>query len=114
MSALPEDKREAPVYETEATPNPQPSATTGSLKDSPPNVLEDWPDTRWRDYLAGYESGYSLGIDRGRQIEHDDVAAIQRHAAGIVHAMAKLAPRDLDEDRARRARIDQRFGGDAA
>lgn len=99
---------------TGATPNPQPSATAGAYKNSLPNALDEWPDARWRDYLTGYEFGYLDGIDRGRQLEHDEVAAIQRHAVRNVHAAAKLPPRDADADRARRERIDARFGGDAA
>lgn len=82
----------------------------------PRNVLEEWTRARWDDYWTGYTSGYCDGIERGRQIEHDEVAAIQRHAARTVHAMAATPPRDAQADRARRARIDARFapGGDAA
>lgn len=68
----------------------------------------------WCLFMEGYECGHAHGVTRGRQLEHDEVARIQRHAVRNVHAAAKLPPRDADADRARRARIDARFGGDAA
>lgn len=74
-----------------------------------PNVLDEWPQARWDDFMTGYQSGYLAGIDRGRQHERDEVEAIGREAARIVHRMADIPPRDQDADAARRRRIDERF-----
>lgn len=64
------------------------------------NVLDDWPHSRLEDYLLGWRYGYLEGIDRGRQLEHDEVAAAQRAAVASVRAAVTLPPRDAEADRA--------------
>lgn len=75
------------------------------------NVLEEWPPSRWQDYLAGFGEGYVQGIGRGRQLADEEAAARHRAAAAVVLDLTKVPERDHEADRARRARIDARFGG---
>lgn len=65
----------------------------------------------WALAMEFYQSGYAAGVAAGRRYESEELAAIQREAVRIVHAMANISPRDRDADRARRQRIDARFGG---
>jgi hypothetical protein len=43
-------------------------------------------------FLAGYLSGYTAGVDRGRQLEDADMARLHAVAFRTVQAAAKLAP----------------------
>lgn len=76
------------------------------------NVLEEWPRSRWDDYLTGWRAGYLEGIDRGRELADAEAAARHRAAAEVVLAMTKVPVVDRDEAAARRARIDARFTGE--
>lgn len=100
----------------EKNPRPSGNSTEGDGNyvlaadtDTQPNVLDEWPQGRWDDYMTGYSAGYAHGIERGRQIEHNEITTIGREAARIVHRMADIPPRDQDADAERRRRIDQRF-----
>jgi hypothetical protein len=60
--------------------------------------------TTWDDYLTGYGEGYRHGIARGRELERDEVTALQRTAMETIHRLADLAERDHAAD-ARRAEL---------
>ena len=54
-------------------------------------------------YLAGYETAYAHGIDRGREQADEEAQRLFNNAVGVVRAMARLEPwKDAQE--ARRAR----------
>lgn len=73
------------------------------------NVLQEWPPSRWDDYLAGFTEGFTQGISRGREIADAEAAARHRAAADVVLAMTRVPEVDRAEAAARRARIDARF-----
>ena len=50
----------------------------------------------WQMWLAGYGSGVQAGIERGRQLQDDELGALQRAAAAVVHRAAGLP--DLGQD----------------
>ena len=75
------------------------------------NVLQEWPPSRWDDYMAGFAEGFTQGISRGREIADAEAAARHRAAADVVLAMTRAPEVDRAEAAARRARIDARFGG---
>lgn len=79
------------------------------MSEQTPNVLEEWPPSRLADYQSGFDHGYLLGLERGREIEHDEVAAIQRAAVTSVRAAVTLPPRDRDADRAAAERREARW-----
>lgn len=58
------------------------------------------PPTEWTRFCEGYQSGYAHGVAHGRQLEHDELATLQREAVRIVHELAKVPPRDAEADRA--------------
>ena len=74
-----------------------------------PNVLQEWPPSRWTDYMTGWEAGYVEGMSRGREIADAEAAARHRAAAEVVTAMIRVPEVDRAEAAARRARIDARF-----
>ena len=74
-----------------------------------PNVLQEWPPSRWDDYLTGFREGFTQGISRGREIADAEAAARHRAAAEVVGAMIRVPEVDPAEAAARRARIDARF-----
>ena len=78
---------------------------------TPRNVLDEWPPSRWDDYLTGWQAGYLEGMSRGRALADAEAAARHRAAADVVLAMTRVPEVDRAEDAARRARIDARFGG---
>lgn len=78
---------------------------------TPRNVLDEWPPSRWADYLAGHRAGYLEGLERGRALADAEAAARHRAAADVVLAMTRAPEVDRAEAAARRARIDARFGG---
>lgn len=63
----------------------------------------------WRIWMDGWAAGRESGIDHGRQLEHDEVATIQRECVRIVREMAAIPPRDAEADRAAAARRDARW-----
>ena len=65
-----------------------------------PNVLQEWPPSRWDDYLTGFREGFTQGISRGREIADAEAAARHRAAARVVVAMSKIPARDAEADRA--------------
>lgn len=78
---------------------------------TPRNVLQEWPPSRWDDYLTGWRAGYLEGMGRGRALADAEAAARHRAAAEVVLAMTRVPEVDRAEAVARRARIDARFGG---
>lgn len=59
--------------------------------------LSEWGRTVATAY---YEAGYVAGYARGREAENESIAALQRHAAATVRAVAKAGPyADLAERR---------------
>lgn len=68
------------------------------------------PPTEWARFCEGFQSGYSQGIDKGRQLEHDEVATLQAEAVRIVHELAKVPPRDAAADRAAAEKRAARWG----
>lgn len=74
-----------------------------------PNVLDEWPASRFDDYLTGWRAGYLEGISRGQEIADAEAAARHRAAAAVVGAMIRVPVVDRDEAAARRARWDARF-----
>lgn len=73
------------------------------------NVLDEWPESRFEDYLLGWRYGYLEGIERGRELADAEAAARHRAAADVVLAMTRVPEVDRAEAAARRARIDARF-----
>lgn len=69
-----------------------------------PNVLQEWPPSRWDDYLAGFREGFTQGISRGREIADAEAAARHRAAADVVLAMTRVPERDHEADRRRAAK----------
>lgn len=63
-----------------------------------PSLVDLTPD-QWDVAVVFYQSGYMHGLDAGRQHERDETTALMRNAVSIVHAMAKVPPRDEVEDR---------------
>lgn len=78
---------------------------------TPQDVLQEWPPSRWDDYLAGFREGFTQGISRGQEIADAEAAARHRAAADVVGAMIRVPVVDRDEAAARRARWDARFAG---
>lgn len=39
-------------------------------------------------WMSGYASGYLTGLERGREVERDEIATLQREAARIVRTLA--------------------------
>ncbi len=54
-------------------------------------------------YLAGYETAYAHGIDRGREQADEEAQRLFNNAVGVVRAMARLEPWE-DAQESRRAR----------
>lgn len=77
---------------------------------TPRNVLDEWPPSRWDDWMAGHAAGYLEGLERGRALADAEAAARHRAAADVVLAMTRVPEVDRAEAAARRARIDARFG----
>lgn len=74
------------------------------------NVLEEWPPSRWADYLTGHAAGYLEGLVRGRELADAEAAARHRAAADVVLAARDLPVRDAEVDRAAAARRAARWG----
>ncbi|CAG7574366.1 hypothetical protein FB554_2545 [Barrientosiimonas humi] len=58
--------------------------------------LASLSEDAWRLWLDGYGSGYRAGLERGRQLQDDELGALQRAAAAVVHRAAGLP--DLGHD----------------
>ncbi|WP_137120923.1 hypothetical protein [Segeticoccus rhizosphaerae] len=78
-----------------------------------------------RDFLDGYLSGFTAGVDRGFELAEQEMGDLQRRAAEVVHGMAILDPWPAQVARAQQAQRDavarfraacaaQRERGDAA
>lgn len=57
-------------------------------------------------FLRGYQSGFLAGVERGRELEEAELAAIQRRAAEVTHGMAKLGEWPEQVARAQQAQRD--------
>lgn len=55
----------------------------------------------WAIFVNGYESGYTHGYEAGIEAERAEVAALQRAAVEVVHALAEVSARDVVADRRR-------------
>lgn len=55
-------------------------------------------------WCAGYLSGLVEGLERGRQQADAEAAALHHRAFAVVHAMARIEPRDAAADTERAAR----------
>lgn len=99
----------------EKNPRPSCSSTEGDGNylagdtNTQPTDITTLSNAEWDRCMEFYASGYAHGTERGRQHERDDVEAIGREAARIVHWMAGIPPRDQEADAERRRRIDARF-----
>lgn len=65
--------------------------TTTTHTNVPPRLLDEHD---WRVYLEGYRAG----IDRGRELEREDLATFQREAMRVVHGLANRPARDAVRD----------------
>ncbi len=54
-------------------------------------------------YLAGYETAYAHGIDRGREQADEEAQRLHDNAVRVVRAMARLDPWDVAQQRRRGA-----------
>ncbi len=64
------------------------------------------PRAEWEMWLDGYGVGYVHGIDRGRQLADDEAAILHRAAHKVVHAVAKLEPHQVREQRRREDQVE--------
>ena len=77
-----------------------------------------WTRREWRDYLLGFEQGYSYGIDRGREQAESEGAALHHAAYEAVQAAARTPVRDHAADERQAARSEsywaERRAGEAS
>jgi len=66
----------------------------------PPTDLLDMPLDLWEAFLEGYASGFTIGVDRGRELADEDAAAIHRYAVRVVRVMAGIDPYAVRQARA--------------
>lgn len=66
----------------------------------PPTDLVAIPPNLWRVFLEGYASGFTIGVDRGRDLADEDAAAIHRYAVRVVQVMAGIDPYEVRQARA--------------
>ena len=53
----------------------------------------------------GYLEGEVVGYDRGWQACDDEISALQRAAAHVVHTLARIDPHDVTQDRRRQHQL---------
>lgn len=58
--------------------------------------LASLSEDAWRLWLDGHSYGYRAGLERGRQLQDDELGSLQRAAAAVVHRAAGLP--DLGHD----------------
>jgi len=66
----------------------------------PPTDLVAMPPNLWRVFVEAYGAGFSIGVDRGRELADEDAAAIHRRAVTVVRAMAGIDPYKVRQARA--------------
>ena len=54
----------------------------------------------------GYLDGEQVGYDRGWHACDDEISALQRAAANVVHTLARIDPHDVTQDRRRRKQLE--------
>jgi len=57
-------------------------------------------------YLAGYETAYAHGIDRGREQADEEAQRLFNNAVGVVRAMARLEPWEDVQARRRQRQVE--------
>lgn len=66
----------------------------------PPTDLLGMRLDLWEAFLEGYGAGFSIGVDRGRELADEDAAAIHRYACRVVQVMAGIDPYKMRQARA--------------
>lgn len=65
------------------------------IEDDPDVVVMDLAAEAWQLWMSGYSSGYFHGLERGRQDERDDAAAIWQRVRRIVRNGLTERPREV-------------------
>jgi len=80
------------------------------LTPGPPTDLVAMPSPSWEAFLIGYQDGYvegeSVGYARGWRACDDEMATLQRTAARVVHAAAKLDSHEVAQRRRRERQVE--------
>lgn len=109
MAELPDlTKRIGPAGNGTDSENTWRRSETDSIATKPVDLVNATPKIRDA-FWQGFTSGYCAGHEAGREFAEDEISALQREAARVVHGLARISERDREVDKARRARIEARW-----